>query len=180
VLTPPDTSELQFHMRQSQAFTGQEALYAEDSLQRATDLMEVAIDVPEDPEDELAYRIMTTGILSMAHAIYVVSGEDSTALYAPFQSERLGSYSYSKLAQSVSDRAATGIPGFDQAVRYFQTLATANGADTSPFGVTSEHVFAEPMGAAAAQLRYRSKQTGPVTIDEIDPDTPIPPETWPT
>jgi hypothetical protein len=179
MLTPPDTTELQFHMRQTQAFTSQEALYAEDSLQRATDLMEIAIDVHEDPEDELAYRIMTTGILSMAHAIYVVSGEDSTALYAPFQSERLGSYSYSKLAQAVTKKVDTGIPGFDQAVRYFQNLAMAAGADSSPFGVTSEHVFAEPMAAAAAQLRWRSKQFGPVTTDEIDPETPLPPEVWP-
>ena len=175
MLTPPDTAELQFHMRQSQAFTGQEALYAEDSLQRATDLMEIATGVHEDPEDELAYRVMQNGILSMGHAIYVVSGEDASALYTPFQSERLGSYSYSKMQQAVATRSETGIPGFDQAVAYFQNLATANGDDSSPFGITSEKVFAEPFSAAGAQLRIRSKMTGPTT-DEIVFDDPA---TWP-
>ena len=175
MLTPPDTAELQFHMRQTQAFTTQEALYAEDSLQRATDLMEIATGIHEDPEDELAYRVMTNGILSMGHAIYVISGEDSSALYAPFQSERLGSYSYSKMQQAVRDREGTGIPGFDAAVAYFQSLATAAGDDSSPFGVTSESVFAQPFSAAQAELRVRSKQTGPVMTE----DPANPPENWP-
>jgi hypothetical protein len=175
VLTPPDTSELQFHMRQTQAFSPQEALYAEDSLQRATDLMEIATGVHEDPEDELAFRVMQNGILAMGHAIYVVSGEDATALYTPFQSERLGSYSYSKLQQAVATRADTGIPGFDQAVSYFKDLAMATGADTSPFGISAEQVFAQPFPAAQAQLRIRSKQTGPVMIEDLeDPQVPIP------
>jgi hypothetical protein len=144
VLTPPDVSELQFHMRQSQAFTSQEALYAEDSLQRATDLMEMATGIHEDPEDELAYRVMQNGIMSMGHAIYAVSGEDAEALYSPFQSERLGSYSYSKMQQAVQDRGVTGVPAFDQAVKYFQGLDQAAGGDTSPFGVTAEQVWKQP------------------------------------
>ena len=41
------------------------------------------------------------------------------SFYSPFQSERLGSYCYSKMAQAVEDKGLTGVPAFDQAVKYF-------------------------------------------------------------
>jgi hypothetical protein len=155
-------------MRQSQAFTSQEALYAEDSLQRATDLMEVATGVHEDPEDELAYRIMQTGILSMGHAIYAVSGEDAEALYSPFQSERLGSYSYSKMQQAVADKGLTGVPAFDQAVKYFSGLEQAAGGDSAAFGLTSEQVWKQPYPVSEeAGERLRDPQV-PLAADAFN------------
>lgn len=166
-LTPPDTSELAFHMRVP-AFTGQEALYAEDSLQRATDLAEIATGLHEDPEDELAYRVLQNGILSMGHAIHVVSGDDSTAMYSPFSSERLGSYSYSKMQQSVQDRVGTGVPGFDAMARYFQDLTQASGGDSAAFGVTSEQVWKQPYAVSEATERVEAQM-----VPSIMPDPSI-------
>jgi hypothetical protein len=165
VLTPPDVADLQFHIRQAQAFTGLEAQYAEDSLQRATDLMEIATGVHEDPEDELAFRIMTTGILAMSHAIYSTAGEDSEALYSPFSSERLGSYSYSKMQQAVEDKGLTGVPAFDQAVKYFSGLDQAAGGESAAFSVTSEQVWKQPYPVSEqAGEKLRDPQV-PLAVD---------------
>jgi len=143
-LTPPDTSDLELHMRLDTSFSGREIDWAEDSIQRATDLMEIATGMHldpniTDPEDELGQRIMTQGILAMAQSIYVTSGEDRSNLYSPYSSERLGSYSYT--LKAVQERRDTGILDFDIAVQYFKGLLTG---DQAEFGVTSEHVFKQP------------------------------------
>jgi hypothetical protein len=163
-LTPPDVPDLQFHMRESSPITGIQAQYAEDSLQRATDLAEVATGLHEDPEDELALRLLTTGILSMAHSIYVTSGEDSEATYAPFSSERLGSYSYSKMAQAVEEKAATGVEAFDQMVKYFAGLDQAAGGDAAVFSLHSEQVWEQPYKGSQDTEKLRDPQV-PLSVD---------------
>jgi hypothetical protein len=139
MLTPPSTDDLLIHMRRTDPFDTNEEEWAEDSLQRATDLAQIATGVEDDPTDELAARIMQVGVLAMGHAIFV-SSLDRDELYSPFSSERIGSYSYSKAQQAVSASAATGVPEFDQMVRYFAGLETESPA----IGVTSEAVFVTP------------------------------------
>jgi hypothetical protein len=86
---------------------------------------------------------MQVGILAMAHAIYVQGGEDRDAMYSPFSSERIGSYSYSKAMQAVQSRQATMVPEFDAAVAYFASLANADGV-TPGFQLSTENVFTQP------------------------------------
>ena len=144
-LTVPGEDELQVHMRRTSAFSGTTLTWAEDSLQRATDLMQIATGLTEDPElddDGLAIRVMTTGILAMAHFIYAGSFERS-AMYSPFQSERIGSYSYSKLVTAVQTNQPTGVPEFDFAVQYLRGLGLVEGVDPVN-SVAAEEVFDQP------------------------------------
>ena len=53
--------------------------------------------------------------------------EDRDAMFSPFSSERIGSYSYSKMAQAVSKGVKTGVPFFDIAVDYLSQFSTESG-----------------------------------------------------
>lgn len=159
-LTVPDESELRVHMQQVDSFTAQEIVWVEDSLQRATDLMEVATNLHEDPEDELAYRIMTNGILAMGQMIYTTGGADKTAAYGPYSSEHMGSYSYSKAQQAVERNEATGISEFDFAVKYLTGLGLD--PDAKPInGVEAEDVFEQPLSEYEKTLPERQVELLP-------------------
>lgn len=143
----PDVDEYRIHVRRAPnpPYTSAESEFIEDSIQRAADLFRMATglaDLPEGPDDdpEFPLRVYTQGVLAMAQYIEVRSGEDSEAFYSPFSSERLGSYSYSKLVQAAQSRENTGVPIFDAAVSYF--LAGDNAA--SLIKLTTEHVFSQP------------------------------------
>ena len=162
-LTVPGEDELQIHMHQVEAFSATEMPWVEDALQRATDLMEAATNLHEDPEDELAFRIMTTGILAMSHAIFVTGGEDREALYSPYSSERMGSYSYSKMMQAVQENRPTGVPEFDFAVSYL--LGLGLDPDATPVNsVAAEDVFDQPLS------EYEKSFRGPEREVELLPD----------
>jgi hypothetical protein len=148
-LTVPDTDELLLAMRRTTPFTAQESEWAEDALQRATDLARIATGLTEDPvgpddDPDFPQRILTQGILAMAYAIEVRS-DDADEFYSPFTSERLGSYSYSKAMQAVREGSATGVPWFDEMVAYFAA------ADASSFAMATEYVFAQPYSVYVAQ-----------------------------
>jgi len=149
-LTVPDSDALLLHMRRTEPFSAVEEDWVDDVLQRASDLMEVASDVHEDPDDGLGSRLLTVGVLAMAHALFSTGGTDREALYSPFSSERLGSYSYSKASAAVSTGVDTGVPEFDQAVTYFGALVGTDG-DSIQFAVTSEVVFPQPMPVEEAR-----------------------------
>jgi hypothetical protein len=114
--------------------------FAEIVLQQATDLFFIATELEEDPTDETSLRIMNMGITELAYALFVQS-EDKAAMYSPFSSERIGSYSYSKVANALMKAEMTGIPMFDLAVQYFR-----GGADGGDGVITmrAEDVFAQP------------------------------------
>jgi hypothetical protein len=172
-LTPPDTDQfLEFMMRDSWAeveyipgTATQKEERAEYMLQQATDLFYMATGLTEDPEDETHLRIVEQGIMSMAHAL-VVRAEDRDAEYAPFSSETIGSYSYSKAAGDVQARQSTGIAGFDAAVLFFNGInPDAMGAES---WARSEHVFSQPFTQAQADLAHAAYAASSSLI--IEPD----------
>lgn len=59
---------------------------------------------------------------------------------SPFQSETIGSYSYSKMAANIKKREDTGVPGFDRAVAQFAGLCSID-SEGGGASTTSEQVF---------------------------------------
>lgn len=59
---------------------------------------------------------------------------------SPFQSETIGSYTYSKMANNVRLNVHTGVPGFDRAVTQFAGLCDVDGG-IGAAQTTSEQVF---------------------------------------
>lgn len=116
-LTPPSVSDLETHAHYD---TGSlNVTWAGDVLQIATDLFQIATGIDDTPTDTFEKRMYTLGVLAMAHALYVRFG-DREAIYSPFSSERLGSYSYSiASAKSNNSPITTGVDLFDFVVNWF-------------------------------------------------------------
>lgn len=93
-----------------------------------------------DPESPIGI-ILRSGVLDMAWYIGT-SMEDRDAMFSPFSSERIGSYSYSKASRSAMAGEATGVPFFDMALQWFDRGSDADFA--ARFGLSSEHVFSQP------------------------------------
>ena len=135
-LTPPAIEA--FEAYKGETFDPDEYDAVEAHLQAATDLMEIATRIHTDfPVDTLEWRVMQRGILDAAWFIGT-SMEDRDAMFSPFSTERIGSYSYSKMSNAAALRVDTGIPFFDYAVKY---LAGFLGSEFSGIGVISESVM---------------------------------------
>ena len=78
--------------------------------------------------DEL--ELSKNGILSMADAIHLAQPY-SVAVASPFNSESIGSYSYSKVAKAVSRQEETGVMWFDLAI---SRLSVCDEQETGMFG----------------------------------------------
>lgn len=111
-LVPPTVAELA-------AFTGRESntfsSFAVEALAQATLLFYLATDLDYYPLDDNLLRLAKYGILDMADNIYL-SQPYQEASASPYQSETIGSYSYSKSIQAVRKGDATGVRWFDLAV----------------------------------------------------------------
>lgn len=111
-LAPPTVAELS-------AFTGRATVtfgaFAVEALAQATLLFTLATELEFYPLDENLVRLAKYGIMDMADKIYL-SQPYQEATASPYQSETIGSYSYSKSVQAVKKGDATGVMWFDLAV----------------------------------------------------------------
>lgn len=108
--TPADLDQLQ-----NVGLTQQQALV------QAADLFTLATGVSDTPSDPFEKRLVRDAILQMAWALRARQ-EDLEAVFSPFSTERIGSYSYSKMVEnwhSAARTKTTGVPLFDSAVAYF-------------------------------------------------------------
>ena len=113
----------------------------EDALEMATSLLKEAVPCLAEKEGDLTdtqRKLVRFGILEMAKYIKIEFSAFDSAL-SPFQSETIGSWSYSKAASAVSAQQSTGVPGFDRAVELLGGLCSADGGSIA--SVTSEQVF---------------------------------------
>lgn len=131
MLTPPTLADLLTFSRWP---SSEDERRDEDALRRATDLMEVASSVDEDPAPGTTEsRILRDGVLAMAHAM-IVRQPDEATIASPYSSEKIGSWSYQKAQNDVLRGLPTGIWAFDVAVSFLR----GDEVDHS-----SEAVFAE-------------------------------------
>ena len=103
-------------------------------LQMAADLLSLATGLEDDPTDPRLARVLKWGIMDMAWWL-LVQADNRDELFSPHQSERIGSYSYSKASQSVRSGADTGVFFFDQAVAALKTDVFGS------ITITGEQVF---------------------------------------
>jgi hypothetical protein len=130
-LTPPTVADLaNFTGRASSSFGD----FATEALTQATLLFYLATDLDNYPTDINLANLAKYGILDMADSLYLSQPyKESTA--SPFQSETIGSYSYSRLTSSVKKGNATGVTWFDLAVSKLRASASGIGASGSIEGM---------------------------------------------
>lgn len=135
-LTLPGEDELDdFSMNETDRFDGDQK---DNAIQQAADLLFIATGLDEDPTDARTARIVNYAILAMAWKLLDVT-DNTTEINSPFQSETIGSYSYSKMLASISQGLMTGVSWFDIAVKMLLG-ATTDGTVWSK----SENVFSQP------------------------------------
>jgi hypothetical protein len=114
-------------------------------------------DLPEDP---IKQELARMAILAMADAI-VLSQPYQTVLANPFNSETIGSYSYSKVASAVNAGLPTGIAWFDMALR---ELSVCDLQDNIPSGGGIE-IFEYDAAFAAGRHSGNVKLLSPKDIE---------------
>jgi hypothetical protein len=101
--------------------------WIESALQQATDLFWLATGLMVYPSDELETRVVTYAILEMAQ--YLLTQDDNkTQIFGPYSSERIGSYSYSKMPSvksSIQSGTPMGLLWWDRAISLFSTIHTS-------------------------------------------------------
>lgn len=110
-MTPPTVDELTV-FRNEDAFTEDESAYVDLVLQMATDAVWIFTGMDQDPVDTRLARIVHNAIMGLALWL-MAQDEDREAINSPFSSERIGSYSYSKMQQAVEQGGNTGIYWLD-------------------------------------------------------------------
>jgi hypothetical protein len=141
-LAVPTVEEMLVHAHRTGIDDNEDVLWYEDALQRSTDLKAASAEIDEYPTDEVNARIVKTGILAMAYAIFVRT-DTKDAAYSPFSSERIGSYSYSKM-QSAAKEGATGVEEFDFAI-YTLRAESVTAGDSA--WTSSEEVYRQKWDA---------------------------------
>jgi hypothetical protein len=120
------------------AFSGRDSSsfgdYASEALTQATLLFYLATGLEAYPTDSQLLQLAKYGILDMADKIYL-SQPYREATASPYQSETIGTYSYSKAVSAVKKGDATNVMWFDLAVSKLQSKDNAIGASGSIQGM---------------------------------------------
>jgi hypothetical protein len=99
--------------------------YAAQAISQAVLLFKLGTCLANLPEDETLRELAKLGIVSMADNIFLAQRYQEQAA-APFSSESIGSYSYSKSAQAVRKGEDTGVMWFDMAVSQLSVCEADN------------------------------------------------------
>lgn len=116
-----------FSGRPSQSYSA----YADTALNQALLLFKIGTCLAQFPDDPMKAELAKNAILSMADNIFLAQRYQQ-AMASPFNSETVGSYSYSKTASAVQRGDSTGIMWFDLAIEQLSECDT--GYDGIPTG----------------------------------------------
>lgn len=121
--------------------------FAAEALTQATLLLMMATGLESYPEDTNLAQLAVYGILDMADSIYL-SQPYKESINSPFQSETIGSYSYSKMTKSVKKGTDTGVAWFDMAVSKLKVSGSGIVDSGSIEGMEWDGVVVQPSGKA--------------------------------
>lgn len=131
--------------------------YSETALKQALLLFKIGTCLAQFPDDPIKAELAKNAILAMADSIFL-SQRYQQAMASPFNSETIGSYSYSKTASAVSAGKPTGIMWFDLAI-----------GELSVCGLQDDGV---PTGGGIGMFEYDGVVTpssGPDTVRFLGP-----------
>lgn len=141
-LAPPSVADLAaFSGRESNSYSN----FAVEALDQATLLLYLATSLTDYPDDPDLAKLAKYGILDMADKIYFSQPYRET-IASPYQSETIGSYSYSKSVAAVKKGNATGVLWFDIAVDKLKTAGSGIGASGSIEGMEWDGLEVGPNG----------------------------------
>jgi len=135
-LAPPTVADLAtFTGRASSTF----GVFAPQALAQATLLLYLSTGLEAYPENAQLASLAKFGIMEMADRIYL-SQPYQEASASPYQSETIGSYSYTRMTQAIKKGDATGVMWFDLAVNKLKASGSGIGASGSIEGMEFDGV----------------------------------------
>jgi hypothetical protein len=150
------------------------AAFVPQAILEATLLFQLATNRADLPDDDQSVLLARLGILSMADAIYLVQPFQEQ-IAQPFNSETIGSYSYSRLQSAALGGLPTGISWFDTSIKY---LNVGRATDLVFGGIeTLEHDATYGKGSLGGNKRLISARRQPrparKPIEQLEPSGPL-------
>lgn len=110
--------------------------YANMAIEQSLLLFKLATCLKDWPTDSSEAQLARYAILTMADA-FSLAQPNAIALSSPFQSESIGSYSYSKAMKAIQAGTPTGVSWFDMAIQQLGICETGGlGAGIASGSVT--------------------------------------------
>ena len=123
-------------------------------LQIATDILSLATGITTDPPSGTPIgRMFQFAILDLAWYIGT-SMEERDAMFSPFSSERIGSYSYQRSTTAARTGEPVGVPFFDMVVKMVADDEQYGSADTSTILLTTSQVMPTTWDAHVNAQQY--------------------------
>lgn len=139
MLPAPSTDDLA-------AFTGRAvasySAFADQALAQATLLFSVLTKREEYPTDPAGRQLAFNAIMELADRIYLEQ-RYSEVKASPFQSETIGSYTYSKAIQSAKNGQHTGLSWWDIAIDELSEVERSLVSSGSLSALERDHVYTE-------------------------------------
>lgn len=130
--------------------------YATNSaVPQATLLFKIGTCLADIPEDPISQELAKMGMMAMADAI-VLSQPFQQVLANPFNSETIGSYSYSKVASAVNNGLPTGIVWFDLALQQMSVCETLDNIPSGGGIEIFEYDGAFALGRHSGNIKFLS------------------------
>lgn len=143
MLTAPSVEDLAgFTGRPVEGFSA----FADTALAQATLLLQVVTKLTAYPSDDVGLQLATNAILEMADR-FLLEQPYAATVATPFQSETIGSYSYSKslTARKALTGTSTGLLWWDLAVDELTAVGESGVSSASIAGFT-DHLAADGDG----------------------------------
>lgn len=135
--------------------------YIDTAIEQATILLETFTCRSEFPEvGTLDYDLMVNAIADMSLALYYSHFFKETK-YNPYQSETIGSYSYSKVSSLLNQGLPTNVGWFDQAIQKLNIC----GDEVNAVGVYSDAVTVFENDGLYVTPSGRKTRPGPADFD---------------
>lgn len=148
---PPTFQQLEQFSGQDIAALYQDQSFASVAILQSADWFFLATGMAGWPTSGFEQRLVSNAILAMAQAIYLAQ-PFKNVLASPFSSEKIGNYSYTKLAGIIAGGMPTGLSWFDQAVQYF--IGTNVAESSSTRGMEEDDIWVT-VGDAETELTSR-------------------------
>lgn len=119
--------------------------FANEALLQATLLFKMGTCLADFPTEPMDAQLARYAILHMADAIVQVQPFQE-ALYSPFSSESIGSYSYGKLARAAQAGLPTGVSWFDMALEQLSVCSNEDVMSSGTEIFEFDGIFAPGVG----------------------------------
>jgi hypothetical protein len=138
--------------------------YANMAIAKAMLLFKLATCLQDWPSDALGAELAQYAVLSVADLDYLAQ-PNAVAMASPFQSESIGSYSYSKMLKQVQAGFPTGLGWFDTAIQQLGICGIDGGF--SPGVISGSLSVFEEDGLFFTDTDGKRKLLGPADIEPL-------------